>query len=257
MRFVHQSATSRYALDDLRVYARALAPLEVEAIAASRWRDADVAGLGADPVVRATWSATLPAGLEGYYDVKSRGSDRAGNVDLEPGAGWTGLVDTRAPRLLAGSYAVGSRAIDFELDFEDFNLDMGTLDLPGNCSADVTFRPTPYRSPWHLALADQLTGEAADRVRDWTSRVAITCRATQAQTDETFGVCDRAGNCLQLRYPGPGIGTVPRTPVPGPTVAIATPTRPGAPTTVPRPTRTPDGPKEAPPPLYLPALDTD
>jgi hypothetical protein len=267
LRFTHKSASERYALDDLRAYPRALAPLEVAALASAHWVDATVTGIGAAPVSRASWTAGLPAGLEAYYDLKVRGADRQANVDLEPPAQWTGLVDTLEPRLMSGTYQPSASSVAFSLAYEDFNLDLSSLDLPGNCSQAVNITPVGYRSPWHLALADQLTGAAAERVRNWTSGVTIECTATQIVTDEVFGACDLAGNCLRLRYPGPSIGAPPVTPSPGasptptrstpgtppPTVGIATATRTAAPPTVAVPTAT-VGPVKGGGTVFLPVL---
>ncbi|MFN8422497.1 MAG: LamG-like jellyroll fold domain-containing protein [Anaerolineae bacterium] len=261
LRFTHLSPTQRYALDDLRVYRRALPPLEVAALAAARWTDAAVAGLGAGAASNATWSAVLPAGLEGYYDIKARGVDAVGNVDDEPKAQWTGIVDTLAPRFLGGFAQPDANGIAFELRFEDFSLDPSRLKLPGDCANDVRIVETPYRSPWHLALADQLAdAAAAARLRARTYGATISCRATYVVANETMSACDHAGNCQDVIYNGPSVGSPPPTATPGPTptatrtpaasptatrTAQGTPTatrRPGGPT-VGIPTATPPGPR--------------
>ncbi|MEO8082929.1 MAG: LamG-like jellyroll fold domain-containing protein [Ardenticatenales bacterium] len=254
LRFTHQSPSERYALDDVRVYRRALPVLELAALAAARWTDAAVAGAGANPAA-ATWTAGLPAGLEGYYDVKVRGADAVGNIDDEPKAQWSGIVDTLAPRFLGGFAQQDDTGIAFELRFEDFSLDPSRLTLPGDCANDMHVAETPYRSPWHLALAEQLTdAAAAARLRARTYGATITCHATYAVADETMSVCDRAGNCQRVVYNGPSVGSPPPTPTAGPTPAVSptatgmvqgTPTatrRPGGPT-VGIPTATPPGPR--------------
>ncbi|MCC7019859.1 MAG: hypothetical protein IT332_08900 [Ardenticatenales bacterium] len=265
LRFVHQSPTQRYALDDLRVYRRALPPLEVAALAAARWTDATVAGLGADPIEAATWSTGLPSGVEGYYDVKARGIDALLNFDAEPKALWSGIVDTLAPRFLGGFAQPDDGGIGFELRFEDFDLDAHRAQLPGDCGSAVVVDEAPYRSPWHLALAEQLAdGAAGDRLKARTYAAVIRCRATYVVSGDSMSVCDHAGNCTSLRYDGPNVGSPPpptTTPTTGPSPSATVPTagptstatrpgpatatatrRPGGPT-VAIPTATPPGPR--------------
>lgn len=225
LRFTHLSQTARYGLDDLRLYRRALPPLELAALAATRWADAPVAGLGPGATAGATWSAMLPPGLEGYHDVKVRGIDAAGNLDAEPRSQWSGIIDTLAPRFLGGFAQPDESGITFELRFEDFSLDPARLALPGDCARDLRIDETAYRSPWHLALAEQLPDEAAARLRARTYGATITCRARYVVANETMSICDHAGNCQVVVYNGPSIGSPPPTATPG---ATPTPTSPPA-----------------------------
>lgn len=276
LRFTHLSPTERYAVDDLRVYRRALPPLEVAALAAARWTDAAVAedGGGAGASDRAAWSATLPAGLEGHYAVKVRGADAVGNVDPEPEAQWTGIVDTLAPRFIAGFAQPDAAGVAFELRFEDFNLDVDPrrMDLPGDCgrAGGVDVAATPYRAPWHLALAEQVADAgAAQRLRDQPYAATIRCHATYVVADETMAVCDRAGNCASVIYNGPSVGAPPPTATPGPSpTATATPAAAASPSatatrraggpTVAIPTATPPGPRATPVgPTVTPAATKD
>ena len=225
------------AIDDLKVYRRALAPAEIKALAAARWSDAPLEARGTTTKSTA-WSASPPAGLEGYYQLGLRSTDTVGNYVSDPDSGsqWRGTVDTLAPRLVGSNYSQGATGITFTLEVEDFNLDLATLDLPGDCAADKRVTETRYMSPWYLALAESTAKQITDTVtaaalRNRTYAAAITCRATYVVADETYGVCDRLGNCLELPYAGPSVGTPPA-PTPSPTATRPTP---GAPTATLRP----------------------
>ncbi len=70
------------ALDDLRVYRYALQPNEVRALAATGWRMANMVNAAALSA-ESTWSAGVPAGLEGFYELQTRGFDALGNFDKQ------------------------------------------------------------------------------------------------------------------------------------------------------------------------------
>ena len=104
-------AASGY-LDDLRVYRYALNAHEAKALAEMGWSTCQTWRWPGRPRAEATWSAAVPAGLEGFYELQSRGTDALGNVDDEPQevVTWRGIVDSLAPRLLSFTAAPAATA---------------------------------------------------------------------------------------------------------------------------------------------------
>lgn len=240
LRHLHANPTDRFAVDDLRVYPRALPPLEVAALAAARWQAADVGGAGADA---AEWVGRPPAGLEGFYGLRVRGSDRAGNYGAEPKPVWRGVVDTLAPRLVAFASEPTADGVRHTLRVEDFGLDAASLAMPGACTDGTTTTAVArYASPWYLALSTGITdtAKAAD-ARARAFAVDVACTAAWARAGDTFRLCDLADNCVEAVYRGPDVGSVPptatRTPGPSPT-ATRTPTGTATPRATATATRT-------------------
>ena len=136
-------------LDEVRVYPRALLPAEVQALAQTRWLPGTVANLGSS---LSAWNATVPAGLEGSYNLNLRGADAAGHVNSNTASSpvWSGEIDTLAPRLTMTRTAV-SGGYRYTTTAEDYNLSLSGFTSP--CGAGVISSTEYYQAPWYRALA--------------------------------------------------------------------------------------------------------
>ncbi len=206
-------------LDDLRVYRYALNAQEAKALAETGWLLADTV-LARAVEAETTWSAPVPTGLEGFYELRTRGTDLLGNVEDNPDQviTWRGLVDSLAPRLLTFSSTPTATGIDFALTVEDFALAVDTLTMPSSCTpANTTMTPQTYASPWYLSFAAQATtAEGAAELAKRTFQLTIQCQARSAMTNDVFRVCDLAGNCSEAKYTGPDVVDTNRAPVANP-----------------------------------------
>jgi hypothetical protein len=229
----HEGSTDTYAVDDLRVYRRALLPEEVRGLAATGWKEGAVqVGPGVDD--HATWTAGPPAGVEGLYDLKSRGVDAFGNTYAEPEAVWSGLVDTLAPRIRQFDSTRTPDGIRHMLRVEDFALDVESLTLPAACrSVPTTMNVENYGSPWYAALLATVA-DVPDAAGQRPFAATVTCDTTSARDGDTFRICDIAGNCASAVYHGPDVG--PEVPTPVDTATATATARPA--TRTPPPTNT-------------------
>jgi len=151
-----QPASLRYwrgKLDDVRVYPRALLPLEVATLAKTGWQAATLTQSG-NGINLAGWSTSVPAGLEGSFALDLRGVDAAGHVGASGLAAqvWNGQVDTLAPRLAITRTTVGGQ-YRYITVAEDFNLLPAGFSSP--CGAGVVATTGYYRSPWYQGLVGQ------------------------------------------------------------------------------------------------------
>ncbi|MCP4642914.1 MAG: hypothetical protein GY851_20880, partial [bacterium] len=152
------------ALDDVRIYARALPVLEVQALYDSRWRAVSLPESGAD-VVRTGWTYTIPSGLEGSYRVDLRGWDTVGNHsrgDSNSRDLWRGALDTLPPRveLRQRNWEYGSTSyVRYDFGAQDFNLSEDDLQDP--CADKARHLEREYMSaPWYAALVGQSTQDS-------------------------------------------------------------------------------------------------
>ena len=189
------------ALDDLRVYQRVLSSSEIAAMSKVGYLDATIASR-AVAAESGTWTGSVPADVEGFYDLFVRGGDVAGNVDEEPQPDWSGIVDTKPPTVVITEIPQGGGAFLYDILALDFAVDENSLFVPASCTNfNTTLRET-NESPWVLALGDQL-GTAFELV----TAVEITCEtSSQLPADAVLSICDVAGNCV---YKYPDDSTVP------------------------------------------------
>jgi len=186
-----QSASLRYwrgGLDDVRVYARALLPLEVQALYLSGWQTAALplytTTQSVSGVNLSGWSAAVPSGLEGSFALDLRGIDMAGHVGVADRAAqaWNSQVDTLAPRVSVTRTTVGNQ-YHFQTVAEDFNL--SRYGFSSACGAGVISTTETYRSPWYQAAVGQ--SSLADKVY----RLTAECNAAQSGLFETGVWADR------------------------------------------------------------------
>jgi len=225
-------------LDDLRVYRYALNAREAHALAETGWLPT-ATQMARTTNVEASWSAFVPPGLEGFYELKSRGTDLLGNVGEAPNeiVTWRGIVDSLAPRLLSFTATPAGGGVTFALAAEDFDLALGNMTMPAACSvANTTVTPQFYASPWYRAFAAQTaTSQDAAQVANRAFRATIQCQAEYARTHDAFTICDLANNCTTATYTGPNVGAPSATATPTAT-ATGTPTAPATPTATATPT---------------------
>ncbi len=174
------------ALDNVRVDPRALMSTEIGMLAAGGWRPAQIVTTGPDT---ADWSYTVPAGLEGHFQLDLRGIDGAGNVDRHDAGKWSGSVDTLAPRVdltrqtVAGGILYTTVAQDFNLAEDGFNSPCG----PGA----ITGRQA-YASPWYLGRIAQ-----SDTTHQRLFQLTANCVLSQAVAEKATA-CDAYGHCATV-----------------------------------------------------------
>jgi hypothetical protein len=137
-------------LDDVRIYPRALSPLEVQELAQTGWQTATLAESGADVYVT-DWTASVPQGLEGAYRLDLRGTDLAGN-DRVIASAWRGNVDTLAPRVTLTRTTVGD-VYRYTTVAEDFDLTETGFRSP--CGVGAVSERQAFQSSWYRTLSGQ------------------------------------------------------------------------------------------------------
>ncbi len=177
-------------LDEIMVFPRALSRLEVAALAGTGWSNAQLAGSGAET----TWSANVPVGMEGMYQLGARGLDSNAHfkTGLETLNQWDGVVDSLAPRIALSRTALGEDLWEYRFSIEDAFLNDETIKI--NVCAEANVTRTYNNSEWVLS-----SGVAPNTI---LFRLEGTCQAKENLTEEV-GVyaCDSAGNCSGQFYP--------------------------------------------------------
>ncbi|MBN1966622.1 MAG: hypothetical protein JW910_18365, partial [Anaerolineae bacterium] len=137
----------RGALDDVRIYPRALSSLELRELTSSQWRNAGAAP-GTPGVSWWAWQAQIPTGLEGYYRLDLRAPDRAGHVSNEGQGVWQGSIDTLAPHLILTRTLLDASTIHYAAQAQDWNLSDAGFQSPCGTAASAT--RAYYLSPWYV-----------------------------------------------------------------------------------------------------------
>jgi hypothetical protein len=187
------------AIDDLMSFSRALTAEELAGMARTAWQPASINASGAG-ISTTAWSAGIPPKLEGFYAVKTRGRDVAGNVNEEPRAAWSGMVDTLPPRMSVVSQTSGEFTQYF-VYATDFSIDIGGMTFPAGCVNGGFYPDYNYRSPWYLALQNQAAGLSGPRLYEMQG-VCLTEVAHPLPANATFKSCDRLGNCATVDLNG-------------------------------------------------------
>ncbi|HEY1017316.1 MAG TPA: LamG-like jellyroll fold domain-containing protein, partial [Herpetosiphonaceae bacterium] len=171
----------RGALDEVRVYGRALPPAEMALLAsrasASSWQNA---ALSRSTSLASAWSYALPADTEGYYLLHARASDDAANVG-EPTTAWRGIIDTKAPVITATAALYGSAPVSrtvYTIATTDRFLDVDRISQPcAGASLALSYGEDP----------DQATG------------ATVTCAVSGwVQGPIPVKACDTAGHCSSV-----------------------------------------------------------
>jgi hypothetical protein len=109
------------------------------------------------------WTANVPAGLEGGYQIDLRGQDAAGHTGPASLNVWQGNVDTVAPRLALTRTLLSNGSFHYTTTGQDFNLTEAGFTSP--CGAGVVSGREYFDAPWYRAIfgeEDRLYGLTAD-----------------------------------------------------------------------------------------------
>jgi uncharacterized repeat protein (TIGR01451 family) len=181
-------------LDDLRIYGRALPAVEIADLYHAGWQAATLPS-GSSGAESASWTATVPAGLEGSYQVEMRGQDVAGHVEAarEPSLLWRGEADNLPPRVTLTRTRPGGGGYKYTTVAEDYHLLDPTV--AGNAWAFTptcdplkfvtTFTKVSFQSPWYLGR----TGDPK------LYRLTAECTSSYMISYPKATVCDSFGNC--------------------------------------------------------------
>ncbi len=190
-------------LDDFRLYPRVLSEEEIKGLYGNRWQSVNVSPTG-EGVPEGTWSASVPAGLEGLYTLDLRASDMQDQISVHDNQ-WSGLVDTLAPRISWTAsarttmrcwwsswsgyrcYAYSTGRYDYTYTIQDFNLTLDGFRIFCYNGYFSNFQREYYQSPWYRSLSGD-----TNRLYQVSGR----CNNTTLPPSQYFiRVCDTAGNC--------------------------------------------------------------
>lgn len=166
------------------------------------WQSATLAASGPG-VFNTTWTYTVPAGLEGFYQIDARGADVADNRNEDQSAWgqWAGEVDTLAPRLAVTATHLGAGSTvrtRYRLVATDLNLTEASLQFPP-CEGRASVERRYYDTEWYRA-----NGGDPTRLHELTS----TCtRPGHETTSFNVTVCDAFGYCATTTITPPGTFT--------------------------------------------------
>jgi uncharacterized repeat protein (TIGR01451 family) len=175
-------------LDELRIYSRALSAAEVGDLYRAGWQTASLTQTSTPggTVERTSWSAAVPAGLEGSYEVEMRGWDAGGHVEAVSSSSllWLGEADNLAPRV---TLSLNTTTNQYTTVAEDYHLAETGFSTP--CGASAAITREPFRSPWYL-------GSTGDRQKLY--RLTAVCPKPAGTVTEKSTACDSFGNCATV-----------------------------------------------------------
>jgi Concanavalin A-like lectin/glucanases superfamily/Bacterial TSP3 repeat len=194
-------ATDRFggSIDEVRIYQRALSAPEIADLYHAGWQAVTLpsGGQGAE---RTSWSASVPAGLEGSYQVEMRGRDVAAHAAAVSNSSllWRGEADNLSPRVTLTKTALNSTTNEYTTVAEDYHLAQTGFSSP--CGTTFVPQSETFRSPWYV-------GSTGDSQKLY--RLTAVCSMPNTVTEEatacdSFGncrTCDIAGNCTTAAAP--------------------------------------------------------
>ncbi|MFN8486196.1 MAG: LamG-like jellyroll fold domain-containing protein [Caldilineaceae bacterium] len=181
LRIGAQEYSFKGALDDLRIYPRAISDLEIQSLYVQGWQPVSLAANSSNT----TWTATTPARMEGLYEINLRASDTQGQVAAGKPI-WRGVIDNVAPRFtLQNVNGLGAQTKRFVA--EDFNL--ATAHFSTTCGNGQIDNATDFESNWLLAFGDKAAGASAHLFT-----LEATCPSNQQLG--YLNACDVYGNCV-------------------------------------------------------------
>ncbi|RMF40153.1 MAG: LamG domain-containing protein, partial [Anaerolineae bacterium] len=191
------------ALDDIRIYPRALNTAEIADLGNAHWRHTNVSG--------SLWALNVPAGLEGVYRIETRAADSAGHTSFNTHAPINQTIDSLPPRLsltrevlnTTGSW--NNKKYKYVFRAEDLYLDDKGLVTPCGTNGEVQ---KEYRKD-------------ADSGASVLVGITVTCTLPQPASSETASVRDVAGNTSSCS--APGVCTQPLASLSMPVVSTALP----------------------------------
>jgi hypothetical protein len=183
-------------LDEVAIFQAALSPFLVKALYETTTTTVISPATLAQPgLPQTTWSAAVPLGLEGQYQIDLRGVDGF-NQSAISGYSWRGLIDTLAPRINVTAQATGNQFSDaggsarFEIAYSYRAEDRYLSDsgFSGPCDG----RSVLIRDFADDAAMNGLFPDLTLRNRLSTSCTVWESSATPATTVKA---CDLYGNC--------------------------------------------------------------
>jgi uncharacterized repeat protein (TIGR01451 family) len=181
------SASGSYtgSVDDVRIYPRALPAPEIADLYHAGWQAAALAQtpVPGETLERTSWSAAVPAGLEGSYQVEMRGRDAAAHEGTvsDPSLLWRGEADNLAPRVTLTLNTTTNR---YTTVAEDYHLVETGFSTP--CGATGVITRETFLSPWYL-------GTTGDRQKLF--RLTAVCAKPAGTVTEQSTACDSFNNC--------------------------------------------------------------
>jgi hypothetical protein len=176
------------AIDDVRIYGRALGSAEISDLYRGGWQAATLSASGVE-VESTDWSATVPTGLEGTYRIDMRGTDVAGHSAAvrERTPLWSGEADTLAPRVTLHRTTVDSKNYRYTTVAEDYHLAETSFSTP--CGTKLITSREYFQSPWYVAVV----GEDQKLYR-----LTAECETAIGRVTEQATACDGFGNCATV-----------------------------------------------------------
>ncbi len=157
------------------------------------WQPALVGPPSGPGVLNTTWSYSVPASLEGFYQIDARGGDVASNrtEDQSAWGQWRGEVDRLAPRIVVTATFEGissTARTRYEMTATDLNLIESSVDFPV-CGPRARVERTYYDTPWYR-------DHGGDPTRLY--QLTLSCRRPQHRTGSfTVRACDAFGHCAE------------------------------------------------------------
>lgn len=153
-------------------------------------------------LVSSSWSLAVPSDVEGYFQIDLRLRDSVGNERITDRA-WSGIVDTRAPRLSLTVTPTGKsrpKAQRYEISYacsaKDLFLDANAFTCPGSTAGPLVrgfLDPSPLREALMMLFPDQPI------LTDLSSTYALW--ESSESPDVKISACDLFGNCATNAAP--------------------------------------------------------
>lgn len=130
-------------LDEIKVFPAELSERQIRDL----WVSWQPATLGQAAAAQTTWTAALPANIEGFYQIDLTATDTLGarNNDRIDWGQWQGEIDLSAPRVRMSAtyhYNNQTRLVGYA---EDLNLSEDGLKMP--CARDTWSNRAPVQRP--------------------------------------------------------------------------------------------------------------
>jgi hypothetical protein len=174
-------------LDEARIYGRALPAQEIADLYHAGWQAATLPA-GAAGSESLSWTAAVPVGLEGSYQVEMRGRDAAEPAHVEAvndsSLLWRGEADNLAPRV---TLSLNTATNQYTTVAEDYHLADAGFSSP--CGPGVVTTRETFRSPWYL-------GSTGDGQKLY--RLTAVCPRPAGAVTEQATACDSFGNCATV-----------------------------------------------------------
>lgn len=155
------------------------------------------AALGSPGATTSSWSVDVPDDVEGLFQVDLRATDELGNETVVRRA-WSGIVDTRAPRVTLTAQATGRvfrtlKQIDYVCVAEDLFVKASSVVCPGSAGLVNEFLAGPQSLV--DAFQSRFPGQPVLIRRSASGSALI----PKAATTRTASACDKFLNCTTVQ----------------------------------------------------------